>query len=345
MKHSVIGMDIAKRVFQLHSVDPTTGEIERIKLRRDEVLPFFAQRSASLVAIEACGSAHWWARELRRLGHEVKLLAPKSVRPFVRSNKTDAADARAIWTAVQQPEARLVAVKSEQQQAILALHRLRAQLMKFRIMQTNALRGLLYEFGEVLPEGYSALAKALPAALASVAERLPAMLIDSLREQWARVQMINTEITTIERRLASALRASEPCRQIAAIPGVELLTATAAVAALGEPNSFASGREFAAWLGLVPRQSGTGGRIRQLGLSKRGDSYLRTLLIHGARSVMVRGKHSPWVAALLKRRPYSVAVAALANKLARTIWAVLARGRPYDVTVFDVSVEPAMHIA
>jgi len=345
MKHSVIGMDIAKRVFQLHSVDPTTGEIERVKLRRDEVLPFFAQRSASLVAIEACGSAHWWARELRRLGHEVKLLAPKSVRPFVRSNKTDAADARAIWTAVQQPEARLVAVKSEQQQAILALHRLRAQLMKFRIMQTNALRGLLYEFGEVLPEGYSALAKALPAALASVAERLPAMLIDSLREQWARVQMINTEITTIERRLASALRASEPCRQIAAIPGVGLLTATAAVAALGEPNSFASGREFAAWLGLVPRQSGTGGRIRQLGLSKRGDSYLRTLLIHGARSVMVRGKHSPWVAALLKRRPYSVAVAALANKLARTIWAVLARGRPYDVTVFDVSVEPAMHIA
>jgi len=338
-------MDIAKRVFQLHSVDPTTGEIERIKLRRDEVLPFFAQRSASLVAIEACGSAHWWARELRRLGHEVKLLAPKSVRPFVRSNKTDAADARAIWTAVQQPEARLVAVKSEQQQAILALHRLRAQLMKFRIMQTNALRGLLYEFGEVLPEGYSALAKALPAALASVAERLPAMLIDSLREQWARVQMINTEITTIERRLASALRASEPCRQIAAIPGVGLLTATAAVAALGEPNSFASGREFAAWLGLVPRQSGTGGLIRQLGLSKRGDSYLRTLLIHGARSVMVRGKHSPWVAALLKRRPYSVAVAALANKLARTIWAVLARGRPYDVTVFDVSVEPAMHIA
>jgi transposase len=225
------------------------------------------------------------------------------------------------------------------------LHRLRAQLMKFRIMQTNALRGLLYEFGEVLPEGYSALAKALPAALASVAERLPAMLIDSLREQWARVQMINTEITTIERRLASALRASEPCRQIAAIPGVGLLTATAAVAALGEPNSFASGREFAAWLGLVPRQSGTGGRIRQLGLSKRGDSYLRTLLIHGARSVMVRGKHSPWVAALLKRRPYSVAVAALANKLARTIWAVLARGRPYDVTVLDVSVEPAMHIA
>ena len=152
MKHSVIGMGIAKRAFQLHSVDPATGEVERIKLRREEVLAFFAQRPCSLVAMEACGSAHWWARQLRALGHEVRLLAPKSVRPFVRSNKTDAADARAIWTAVQQPEARLVAVKSEQQQAILALHRLRAQLMKFRIMQTNALRGLLYEFGQVLPK-------------------------------------------------------------------------------------------------------------------------------------------------------------------------------------------------
>jgi transposase len=338
-------MYIAKRVFQLHSVDPATGEIERVRLRRDEVLPFFAQRSASLVAMEACGSAHWWARELRRLGHEVKLLAPKSVRPFVRSNKTDAADARAIWTAVQQPEARLVAVKSEQQQTILALHRLRAQLMKFRIMQTNALRGLLYEFGEVLPEGHSALAKALPTALASVAKRLPAMLIDSLREQWARVQTIDSEITTIERRLARALRATEQCQRLAAIPGVGLLTATAAVAAIGEANTFASGREFAAWLGLVPRQSGTGGRIRQLGLSKRGDTYLRTLLIHGARSVIARGRQSPWLEALLRRRPYSVAVAALANKLARTIWAVLARGRPYDAAAFDVSGEPAMHTA
>jgi len=333
MKHSVIGMDIAKRVFQLHSVDPTTGEIERIKLRRDEVLPFFAQRSASLVAIEACGSAHWWARELRRLGHEVKLLAPKSVRPFVRSNKTDAADARAIWTAVQQPEARLVAVKSEQQQAILALHRLRAQLMKFRIMQTNALRGLLYEFGEVLPEGYSALAKALPAALASVAERLPAMLIDSLREQWARVQMINTEITTIERRLASALRASEPCRQIAAIPGVGLLTATAAVAALGEPNSFASGREFAAWLGLVPRQNSTGGKIRLGGITKRGNRYLRRLLINGASANLLRSratKADPWVIGLRRRRPPLVVAVALANKTARIAWAVMLRQKEYQ---------------
>ncbi len=337
MKSNVIGLDIAKHVFQLHTVDLASGEIERIKLRRAAVLPFFAQRPSSLVAMEACGSAHHWARHLCALGHEVRLLAPKSVRPFVRANKTDAADAQAIWTAVQQPDAKGVAIKTEQQQAVLALHRLRAQLMKFRIMQTNALRGLLYEFGEVLPEGARALATAWPAALARLAERVPAILLESLREQWARVEQVEREIAAIERRLASVLRANGQCQQIAAIPGVGLMTATAAVAAMGDPTTFKSGREFAAWLGLVPRQTGTGGRVRQLGLSKRGDSYLRMLLIHGARAVIARSKHSPWLEALLQRRPYSVAVAALANKLARTIWAVLARGRPYDPVAFSAA--------
>ena len=335
MKSNVIGMDIAKQVFQLHTVNSQSGEIERIKLRRAAVLPFFTQRPASLVAMEACGSAHHWARQLRALGHEVRLLAPKSVRPFVRANKTDAADAQAIWTAVQQPGAKSVAIKTEQQQASLALHRLRAQLMKFRIMQTNALRGLLYEFGEALPEGVRALAQAWPAALARLAERLPAMLIDSLREQWARVRQIESEIAAIDRRLASVLRTSTACQQIAAIPGVGVLTATAAVAAMGDPHTFKSGREFAAWLGLVPRQTGTGGRTRQLGLSKRGDTYLRTLLMHGARAVIAQSKHSPWLQGLLLRRPYSVVVAALANKLARTIWAVLARARPYKAAAFN----------
>jgi len=335
MKHSVIGMDIAKQVFQLHSVDAETGEIERIKLRRDEVLPHFACRTPALVAIEACGSAHWWARKLVELGHEVRLLPPRSVRPFVLRNKTDAADARAIWTAVQQPDTRFVAVKSETQQAILALHRLRAQLLKFRIMQTNALRGLLYEFGEVLPTGYAALAKALPAALAGLDARLPAMLVDSLREQWARVLRADQEIAAIERRLRIILRDTPSCQAVAEIPGVGLLTATAAVASIGEAKTFKSGREFAAWLGLVPRQRGTGGRVRQLGISKRGDVYLRTLLMHGARAVILRYRHVPWLDALLRRRPYNVVVAAVANKLARTIWAVLAKGRPYDPAAFS----------
>ena len=161
------------------------------------------------------------------------------------------------------------------------------------------------------------------------------MLLDSLREQWARVQQVDSEIAAIDRRLAAVLRASPPCQQIAAIPGVGVLTATAAVAAMGDPGTFKSGREFAAWLGLVPRQTGTGGRIRQLGLSKRGDTYLRTLLMHGARAIIARGKHSPWLQGLLARRAYNVAVAALANKLARTIWAVLARARPYDPAAFS----------
>ncbi|NTV94741.1 MAG: IS110 family transposase [Thiobacillus sp.] len=335
MKYSVIGMDIAKRVFQLHTVHPETAEVERIKLQRDDVLPYFVRRAPSLVAMEACGSAHWWARKLAALGHEVRLLHPKSVRPFVLRNKTDVADARAIWTAAQQPDARFVAVKTEAQQAILALHRLRAQLLKFRIMQTNALRGLLYEFGEVLPESHAALAKALPTALASLDTHVPAMLLDSLREQWSRVVSVDKEIATIEHRLAIVLRDSPPCQAVAEIPGVGLLTSTAAVASIGDAHTFKSGREFAAWVGLVPRQRGTGGRVRQLGISKRGDVYLRTLLMHGARAVILRYRHVPWLAALLLRRPYNVVVAAVANKLARTLWAVLAKGKPYNPDAFS----------
>jgi len=329
MNHSVIGMDIAKQVFQLHLVD-AKGKVERIKLKRVEVLPFFAQRLACTVAMEACGSGHWWARQLQSLGHTVRLLAPRSVRPFVLRNKTDAADARAIWTAAQQPEARWVAIKTEAQQAVLALHRMRAQLLKFRIMQTNALRGLLYEFGEALPEGHAALMQALPQALARCAERLPAMLIETLREQWARVRSLETEIATIEQRLRDAVKESQASRMLTEILGVGFLTASASVATMGDPKSFRSGREFAAWLGLVPRQTGTGGRVRQLGLSKRGDTYLRTLLMHGARAIVARGQRSAWIEGLLVRRPYNVVIAAIANKLARTIWAILAKGQPFD---------------
>lgn len=337
MKDSVIGMDIAKQVFQLHTVNRSSGTIERIKLRREEVLPFFANYPTRLVAIEACGSAHWWARQLQQLGHEVRLLAPRSVRPFVLRNKTDAADAQAIWTAVQQPGACTVAIKQVEQQAILSLHRLRAQLLKFRIMQSNALRGLFYEFGMVLPAGYAALVKTMPDAFAQAENQVPALLLESLREQWQRVLRLDEEIKLIEGRLKRCLRDRSDCQALAEIPGVGLLTATAVVAAIGEARSFHSGRQFAAWLGLVPRQTGTGGRIRQLGLSKRGDVYLRTLLMHGARSIIAKGQKSEWVERLLARRPYNVVVAALANKLARTVWAVLAKGSPYRAELFSAS--------
>lgn len=331
MELNVIAIDIAKKVFQLHWIEPDSGSIERLRLKRAQVLTWFANREPALVAMEACGGAHEWGRELLKLGHEVKLLPPKMVRPFVHRNKTDAADAQAIWTASQQPGMRFVPVKTEAQQVVLALHRLRAQLMKMRIMQTNELRGLLYEFGIVLPEGHRALLKELPTALREAQARLPAMLIDSLDEQVRRINQLEADIASIERRLSQQLRDTPACKAVAEIPGVGLMTATAIVASMGSPAAFSSAREFAAWIGLVPRQTGTGGRVRQLGISKRGDAYLRTLLIHGARAVVASDRSTkwPWLAELLKRRPFSVVVAAVANKLARTIWAVLAKGHAW----------------
>jgi transposase len=328
---TVIAIDIAKKVFQLHWVEPETGVIERLKLKRAQLLPWMANRQPSVVMMEACGGAHEWARQLFKLGHDVRLLPPKTVRPFVQRNKTDAADAHAIWTAGQQPGAKFVAVKNEAQQVVLSLHRLRAQLMKMRIMQTNELRGLLYEFGLVLSDGHRALLKELPVVLLEAQSRLPAMLLESLQEQVRRISDLEADIGKIERRLSTQLRETPACKTLAEIPGVGLLTATAVVASMGSPTAFKDAREFAAWIGLVPKQTGTGGRVRQLGISKRGDAYLRTLLMHGARAVVRSNRATswPWLADLLKRRPYSVAVAAVANKLARTIWAVLAKGQEW----------------
>jgi transposase len=329
MELTVIAIDIAKKVFQLHWVERDTGSIERLKLKRSQMLPWFAKRQPARVMMEACGGAHEWGRQLLALGHDVRLVPPKAVRPFVQRNKTDAADAKAIWTAGQQPGAKFVAVKNDAQQVVLSLHRLRAQLMKMRIMQTNELRGLLYEFGVVLSEGHRALLKELRAALLEAQSRLPAMLIDSLDEQVRRINDLEVDISMIERRLSQQLRETPACKTLAEIPGVGVLTATAIVASMGSPTAFKDAREFAAWIGLVPRQTGTGGRVRQLGISKRGDTYLRTLLMHGARAVVRSKKAStwPWLTELLRRRPYSVVVAAVANKLARTTWAVLAKGQ------------------
>ena len=328
---TVVGVDTAKRVFQLHWIDMETGEVVDLKLSRAKFLEHFANRAPCLVAMEACGGSQHWARRLRELGHEPRLLPAKSVRPFVGGNKNDAHDARAIWTAAQLPGIKTVAVKSEEQQAILALHRMRQQLVKFRTAQINGLRGLLTEYGEVMPRGRAGMRKAMPDALARVSERLPAMVIDTLREQWARIGRLDEEVGEIERRIGVWHRGNADSRRIAEIPGVGVLTATAVVAAMGDPAAFRSGREFAAWLGLVPRHDGTGGRVRMLGISKRGDRYLRTLLIHGARAVLTSSKAPPgWAVRLAERRPMNVATVALANKTARTIWALLAHDRTYQ---------------
>jgi transposase len=328
----VIGMDIAKNVFQLHVVDAETGEIQRHKLKRDHVADFFANRQRSLVALEACGGAHHWARVLQAQGHEVKLLPAKHVRPFVLRDKTDARDAQAIWVAAQQFHIKSVPVKSEQQQACLALHRIRAQLMKMRIMQTNALRGILYEFGIVLPEGHRVLLQRIQGELAKAQEhdRLPGVVVASVQEQLTRIESLQNDIDQLDKRLASLVKQNQQMLALQTIPGIGPLTATALVATATDLSSFESGRQFAAWLGLTPRQTGTGGKTRQLGLSKRGDAYVRTMLMHGARAVIARSTRSSWIERLLQRRPYSVVVAALANKLARTAWAVLAKGKAFD---------------
>jgi transposase len=331
MKLNVVGVDIAKRVFQLHWVNEDTGEMVSVQLKRERFLEHFANRAPCLIGMEACGGSQHWARALHKLGHQVKLLSARWVKPFVDGNKNDVADARAIWTAVQQPGIKAVALKNEVQQAVLALHRMRQQLVKFRTAQINGLRGLLTEYGEVMPQGRAGIKKDIPAALQRIANRLPAVLVDTLREQYARLGELDQQILDIERRLRQWHQQDANSRRIAEIPGVGLLSATAAIATMGDAKAFKSGREFAAWLGLVPRHSGTGGRVRLLGISKRGDKYLRTLLIHGARSVLTHGKEPPtWLTNLTQRRPKNVAVVALANKMARTIWALIAHERTYQ---------------
>jgi len=339
MKPTPVGIDIAKNVFQVHFVDESTGEIVSKQVKRARFLEFFANRAECLIGMEACGGAHHWARRLIQMGHQVRLLPARFVKAFNVRNKNDAADARAIWLAVQQP-GKPVAVKTEMQHPMLSLHRMREQLVKFRTMQSNGLRGLLAEYGEVAGQGRASFAKALPELLGRLSERLPAVLIDSLREQWAEIARIDERIAAIEQRMQAWKKEDPAVKAISEIPGVGLLTATAAVAAMGDAKAFRSGREFAAWAGLVPRQTGTGGKTQLHGISKRGDTYLRTLLIHGARSVLTHARHpGPWVEQIRRRRPANVVAVALANKMARTIWAILAHGRAYQREY--VSVKPA----
>ena len=327
----VVGLDIAKLVFQLHTVDMGTGEIINVQIKRAKVLEYFVNKPKCLIAMEACGGAHYWARELLALGHSVRLLHAKVVRPFVSGNKTDVTDARGIWLAVQQPGVKFVGIKSVTQQATLTLHRQRELLIKMRNMQTNALRGLLYEFGAIFAKGKKALFSEIEARLEGLAETLPQMVADSLREQVVRIKAIMADMQAIERRLAQQLRTDEQMKRIAQIPGVGVLTATAAIATMGQASAFKSGREFCAWLGLVPKQTGTGGKVRLGGISKRGDSYVRTLLIHGARSVLRHAKEpGAWLEQLKGRRPANVVIVAQAAKMARTIWAVTATEQEFQ---------------
>lgn len=259
MKVTTFGLDLAKRLFQVHWVEMETGEICRRQLKRDEVMEFFARRAPGVVAMEACGSAHYWARKLAGYGHEVRLIAAQFVRPFVKRNKTDAADAQAIWEAAQRPGMKFVAVKSEAQQSVLTLHRMREQLVKMRTMQVNQLRGLLYEFGAELPQGRQRGLERMPGELERLEGIVSALVIETIRGQLKRIEGFDQDIAEIEKKLAVWKKEDQAVRRLMEIPGVGLLSATAAVATMGDARTFQSGREFAAFLGLVPARAAPGG--------------------------------------------------------------------------------------
>jgi len=330
MDRTTYGLDIAKNVMQLHWVDGETGEIGRKKLGRAKLGEFFAQVQPVRVAMEACGSAHHWARVLGGLGHQVELLPARQVRAFVRSNKDDAADARAIWLAAQQSDIRRAPIKTVDQQAVMSLHRARSHLVNVRTATINMLRGLLYEFGVVLPGGKKAGLKTMSAKRAEIDDQLPQLMRRLVDLQLEMLQDLERSIDHLETEITERQRRSDKARVLREVPGLGVLGATALAATLGDASGWRSGREFAASLGLVPAHSGTGGKTRVGHLSKRGDPYLRTLLIHGARAVITRTKaKSAWLEELLRRRPLNVAVVALANKMARTAWALVAHGRAY----------------
>lgn len=331
MKTIMIGLDIAKNVFQVHGVDETGQLVHRRQLRRSQLEGFFARLDPAVVGMEACGGAHHWARLFERLGHEVRLMPPAYVKPYVKRNKTDGRDAEAILEAMQRPTMRFVAVKSVDQQAVTALHRARALLVRQRTMAANGLRGLLAEFGVVAAPGAKGL-RGLIAGLgdASAVPPLALEAVGRLARQW---EAFDADIEALERRIVAAARTNVAARRLMEIPGVGPISASAVLAAVPDARQFRSGRGFAAWLGLTPRQNNSGDRRRSGGISKQGERHIRTLLILGASAHLRHEPHrkvkDPWLAGLMARRPVKVAAVAQAAKTARIIWALLVTGQRY----------------
>ena len=332
-----IGIDIAKRVFQVHAIDGETGEITSLKLARRDFLAHFEKLSPSLIGMETCGSAHHWARELSAMGHEVRMMNPMYVKPYVKRGKNDVVDAEAICEALTRPTMRFVAVKTIEQQSVLAVHRTRALLIRQRTMLVNALRGHLAEFGIVAPLGIERVPELVGRVLGREGDELGITpLVRSTVAIYAeQIEKIKDQIRLLERELRLWHRSSEASRRVASVPGVGTVTATAIVAAMPDPAMFGSGRAFAAWLGLTPKSSSSGGKERNGRITKAGDRHIRVLLVLGATSVLRRvrsGQPTPlygWVKKLLDRKPPRLATVALANKMARIAWAVMARKMNY----------------
>ncbi len=329
---SMIGLDLAKNVFQVHGIDGSGRVVLRRQLRRHAVEKFFAQLPACTVGMEACGSAHHWARVIGRHGHEVRLMPPAYVKPYVKRNKNDGRDAEAICEAVSRPTMRFVAVKSEEQQAVLAVHSARALLVRQRTMVANALRAALSELGIVAAQGLKGL-RELMARLETPSEEIPEMMRGALLLLAQHWQALDADERQLERQIAKAARAHGEARRLMAVPGVGPIIASTVLAKVPDAKVFRSGRDFAAWIGLTGRDHGTGGKHRPGRISKQGDRMLRALLISGASAHMRqqkrRGVTDPWLRELLARRPYKVVMVAFAAKTARIIWAMLAKGEAY----------------
>ena len=334
MNVTTVGIDLAKSVFQVHGVDARGKAVLRRQLRREQVAAFFVNLPPCLIGMEACASAHYWGRTLERFGHTVRLMAPQFVKPYVKTNKNDAADAEAICEAVSRPSMRFVPIKSIEQQAVLSVHRVRQGFVKARTAQANQIRGLLGEFGLVIPQGIRHLAQRVPALLEDASNELPLEFRHLIDRLTCHLKELDQQVRELERQIVAWHRSSELSRKLEKIPGIGPLAATALVASIADARSFNNGRQVSAWLGLVPRQNSSGGKSTLLGISKRGDVYLRTLLIHGARSAILAAKRqgackNVWLANLLNRRHANIAAVALANKNVRTVWALLAHGRDF----------------
>lgn len=333
-----IGLDLAKSVFQVHAVDAAGHTVLRRRLARRDLVAFFAKQPACLVGMEACSSAHHWARELAQLGHTVRLIPPQYVKPYVKRNKTDAADAEAICEAVGRPNMRFVPIKTREQQAVLALHRVRSLLVRQRTATINALRGLLTEFGVVAGKGTQRVSDLNERMGTLSVEALPDEAREALTCLFNQIDDLSLRLHAMERRIIAWHRANEASQRLASAPGVGPITATALVAAVGDGTQFKSARHFAAWLGLTPRVRASGEKEHIGRITKGGDRYLRTLLIHGARAVVGTTFRKgvtvrPWLAALVKRRPVNVAATAVAHKTARALWAMLTRCEAYRRSV------------